>query len=169
MEHDYAQGTPEGRLISAAANASGLSVRRLAANANVSETRWRQVARGWQPDASGNPVPAKASAETLARMAWVVGVTPEQLVEAGRGDAAGLLATMGDAGRASLTLLPGGARRAPDEIDMIYASQTMTAAEKLERIRQVLTLREQAERDGKREAPSEDGACLESADVRRAG
>lgn len=33
-------------------------------------------------------MPVKAPAETLARMAQVVGVTPEQLEEAGRADAA---------------------------------------------------------------------------------
>lgn len=39
----------------------------------------------------------------------------------------------------------GGARRTPDEIDMIYRSQTMTALEKLDAIRKVLELRAQVD------------------------
>lgn len=42
---------------------------------------------GYRPEA-GQYIPVRAPAETLARMAQVVGVTPEQLEQANRADAA---------------------------------------------------------------------------------
>lgn len=45
-----------------------------------------------------------------------------------------------------------GARTMPDEIEMIYASRSMTAQEKLVAIRMVLHLRQQAEKDVDRQA-----------------
>lgn len=53
----------------------------------MSDARWRQIASGYQT-ISGTKVPVHAPAETLARMARTVGVTPAQLAEAGRTDAA---------------------------------------------------------------------------------
>lgn len=56
--------------------------------AGMSDARWRQIAKGFKYEAGGIRVPARAPADTLARMARVVGATPDQLREVGRGDAA---------------------------------------------------------------------------------
>lgn len=79
---------PEGRLIAAASKSSPLSVREAAAEVGMSEGRWYQIVRGYQTISKGVYAPVRGPAETLARMAKVVGVTPEQLEEAGRDDAA---------------------------------------------------------------------------------
>lgn len=148
--------SPEGRLIEDAAKVSGRSVRQLAANAGISDARWRQIVRGSQPAGSGHHIPVRARSETLARMAQVVNVQPAELAAAGRPDAAELLTRMLAAGD-QRPAVPGDADdRVQDEIDMIYASQSMTAQEKLEAIRKVLHLRAQAER----EAPPAGGASL---------
>lgn len=65
-----------------------LSVRSAADQAGMSDARWRQIAKGFKYEAGGIRVPARAPADTLARMAKVVGATPDQLREAGRDDAA---------------------------------------------------------------------------------
>lgn len=130
--------TPEGSLIGEAAKASGRSIRQLAANAGISDTRWRQITRGWQENAKGKVIEARASDTALARMALVLELTPEDLVTVGRRDAAQELTRLLH-GRLAV-MEP---RRA-DEIDLIYASK-MSAREKLLRIRQVLELRVLAE------------------------
>jgi hypothetical protein len=84
-------------MIEAAAKATGRSVRKLAANAGMSDTRWRQVVKGWQPGPGGTKLEVHAPPMTLARMALVCGtVTSTDLREAGRADAADLLDRMGD-------------------------------------------------------------------------
>ena len=80
--------TPEGRLIEEAAKADRRSIRQLAANAGMSDTRWGQITRGWQRNSAGKVIPARASDEMLARMALVLELTPEDLVTVGRKDAA---------------------------------------------------------------------------------
>jgi hypothetical protein len=177
---------PEGRLIEEAAKASGRSTRFLAANAHMSDTRWRQIIRGWQPSPEGERA-VHAPPLTLARMAWAVGLDSDALEKVGRADAAGILvdlqrrfphnwqrlplpettvddnAGLTDTVSAQLipTVRPGG----PDEIDLIYASQQMSAREKLLRIRQVLELRAQAEAEETRmhEAAPADPAGAEEA------
>lgn len=165
-------------MIEEAAKASGRSVRSLAANAGISDTRWRQVVKGWQPGPGGDPIPVRAPALTLARMAWAVGADGIALAEAGRVDAADLLDKLqaGSAGSGIPMPAAGGGvdfvysnnvvvdtnvflhpHHGADEIDMIYASN-MPAREKLLRIRQVLELRakadaEEAQTHGK--APAE--------------
>lgn len=81
--------TPEGRLITAALRAlrPKLPVREAARRAGIGEARWRQITQGYQ-SVSGQYVPVRPPAETMARMAQVVGVTPQQLEEADRPDAA---------------------------------------------------------------------------------
>lgn len=79
---------PEGRLIALAQKRARLSGRKSASRAGMSEGHWRAIVTGARSIASGTWVPVRAPAETLARMARVVGVTPEQLDEAGRPDAA---------------------------------------------------------------------------------
>lgn len=167
MAQETPRQTREGSLIEEAVKASGLSVKKLAANAGMSDTRWRHIVTGWQPAPGGARTPVTAPAKTLARMAFAVGVTPEELAKTGRTDAADLLTRIlsdnawtagvpyphtGTAGmtvnalNATVTITAGGAQPGDlDEIDMIAASTTMTARQKLERIRLVLALRAQAE------------------------
>lgn len=79
---------PEGKLIEAALKRTGMSVRKAAEKAGISDTRWRQVVAGYQTPSRGNRLEVEGSAERVARMAHVVGVTPNELREAGRPDAA---------------------------------------------------------------------------------
>lgn len=81
---------PEGRLIATAQaqRRPKLSNREAASRVPMSEGHWRAVVSGSRSVGKGIWVPVRAPAETLARMAQVVGVTAEQLVEAGRDDAA---------------------------------------------------------------------------------
>lgn len=85
---DEPEQRPEGRLIERAMKSSRLTGRKAAPLAGMSEGRWRQIVSGRQPVTKGVYAPVRAPADTLARMARVVGVTPEQLEEAGRPDAA---------------------------------------------------------------------------------
>lgn len=78
---------PEGALIADALKRARISGRQAAADAGMSDARWRQITKGYQ-SVQGNHSPVRAPAETLARMALVVDVTPDQLREAGREDAA---------------------------------------------------------------------------------
>lgn len=64
--------------------ARGLSFRKAADAAGMSEGRWRQIELGYQQVASGVRVPAKPKAMTVASMAVVVGMdVDEALVLAG--------------------------------------------------------------------------------------
>lgn len=92
--------TPEGKLIGEATRAARKSVRKVADEAGISEGRWRQIVKGYQSVSAGNVIPVKAPAGTLAKMARAVGVTPEQLIEVDRADAAQALV-------ADLTFEPG--------------------------------------------------------------
>lgn len=68
-----------------------MTVPEAARRAEISDSRWRQICQGYQM-VNGNPVPIKpAPAETIARMARVVGVAGFQLREKGRPDAADAL------------------------------------------------------------------------------
>lgn len=78
--------SPEAELIEQATKASGRSVRSLAAEAGISDTRWRHLARGWQI-ARGEKVSCRARPATLARMAFVLGLSAAQLEQVGRSDA----------------------------------------------------------------------------------
>jgi transcriptional regulator with XRE-family HTH domain len=155
MAQEVPRQPREGSLIEEAAKATGLSVKKLSANAGISDTRWRHIVRGRQPAAGGGEVAVTAPAATLARMAHVVGVTAEQLVEAGRADAADLLQRIEaePAGSPRLARAPLPADRGADEIDLIYASN-MPARRKLELIRRVLQLRAEVELENTRERRS---------------
>lgn len=80
---------PEGKLIAAAADRMDLSIREAARRAGISYGRWRQIVMGYQNVSPGNFAAVHAPAKTLAKMARVVGVTPEQMEAEGlRPDAA---------------------------------------------------------------------------------
>jgi transcriptional regulator with XRE-family HTH domain len=83
---------PWGALITAALRQAGLSAREAARRAGLSEGRWRQITSGYQVVSAGVYAPVRGPAATLARMASVAGVTPGQLEQAGRADAAAVLA-----------------------------------------------------------------------------
>lgn len=85
---------PEGRLIADAARVKRLTGRQAARMAGISDARWRQIVNGYVSVGAGQAVAVVGPAETLARMARVVGVTPDQLRKAGRSDAADLLLTL---------------------------------------------------------------------------
>jgi transcriptional regulator with XRE-family HTH domain len=63
-----------------------MSARKAAELAGISDTRWRNIVNGYQAIGQGQSIPIIAPAETLARMARVVGVTGDQLAAAGRAD-----------------------------------------------------------------------------------
>lgn len=151
---------PEGKLIEAAAEADGRSIRKLATAAGLSDARWRQIVKGNQSVGSGRFNEVVAPAATLARMAYALGVAPEQLDEVGREDAAAALTRLIFEAQNGVNVLPlpasASAGPARDEIEMIYASRTMTAQEKLDAIRMVLHLRAQIDAEvGQEEAGAE--------------
>ncbi|WP_433368447.1 hypothetical protein ACQPZX_41580 [Actinoplanes sp. CA-142083] len=155
MTVDLPPQRPEGALIHEAQQRSGRSIRQVATEAGMSDARWRQVVKGLM-HVSGVSTPVVAPAPTLARMALVVGVTPQQLRDAGRDDAAEGLEMLAQAQKPGAVVrvhagVAEGTGKAfspsvvvADEIDLIYRS-TMTATQKLDAIRKVLQLREQAE------------------------
>lgn len=67
-----------------------LTLKDAATEISISDRRWRQIETGYRIE-GGSPVPVHAPADTLARMAKVVGASPAQLRAAGREDAAGIL------------------------------------------------------------------------------
>lgn len=79
---------PWGALITDSLRRAQLSAREAARRAGISEGRWRQITGGYQVVSAGVYAPVHGPAATLARMAAVVGVTPAQLRQAGRADAA---------------------------------------------------------------------------------
>lgn len=171
MTTDLPAQRPEGKIIQEALKADGRSVRKVAAQAGMSDGRWRQIVKGSMQVSPGVVNEVVAPPATLARMASVVGVTPAQLAESGRTDAADLLARMGEEGtgatqgaalNVTFTAIAGGAPLGgvPDEIDLIEAS-TMSPQRKLKAIRQVLLIRAQAEAEeaqvrAQEEAPASD-------------
>src|SRR5882757_8467894 len=78
---------PEGELISTALKTSGLSQRKAARLAGISEGRWRQITSGYV-SVNGKKARVRGPGSRVALMAHVVGATPEDLVAAGRPDAA---------------------------------------------------------------------------------
>jgi hypothetical protein len=80
---------PEGRLIedARARVRPKLSIIQAAQRAGISDSRWRQITSGYMYVA-GKRTPTVGPADTVARMAHVVGVSADQLRKAGREDAA---------------------------------------------------------------------------------
>ena len=115
----------------------------------MSDTRWRQVVRGWQQSSGGRTIEAKASADTLARMAIAVGVTAQQLEDVDREDAAEVLRRIATAPPERLPgYRPMLSEAGPmDDIEMINASRTMSVEQKLRAIQIILRLRKQREEE----------------------
>lgn len=74
-----------------------LSGRKASDLAGMSEGRWRQIVNGYQNPTAGVFIAVTGKADTLARMAKVVGVTSDDLQKAGRADAADELRALLDA------------------------------------------------------------------------
>jgi transcriptional regulator with XRE-family HTH domain len=71
-----------------------MSRRQAAAKAGISASQWSDVERGHKKAGSGVVVPVQATADTLARMARVVGASADDLAAAGREDAGRQLRTL---------------------------------------------------------------------------
>lgn len=78
-----AQQPPEGVLLEQAREHTGISQNEAARQAGISGTRWRQIVHGF-----ASTMTSPRGVKTLARMARVVGVTPDQMEAVGRGDVA---------------------------------------------------------------------------------
>ncbi|QIS18581.1 helix-turn-helix domain-containing protein [Nocardia terpenica] len=68
-----------GRRVQAAREALGLSKRRAAELADVSETRWRHLENGWET-LRGQKFPIKTTPETVYRVAMAVRLDPDELL-----------------------------------------------------------------------------------------
>lgn len=121
---------PEGTLIAEALIRTGLSIREASRRAGISYGRWRQITTGYQNVSPGSYAEVHAPAPTLARMAWVVEVTAQELTDAGRPDAAAALEAIS-------------ADDMPDERD--HSVTGLTAEEKVIAEAFVRTLREKRE------------------------
>lgn len=97
MEKDEAP--PEAKLIAERREAlmPKVSQNKAGEMIGISGNRWRQIEKGYQTVSAGKRAPVIAPAATLAKMAQLVGVAPEELTAVGRDDAAeslrGLLQT----------------------------------------------------------------------------
>jgi transcriptional regulator with XRE-family HTH domain len=88
MSEHSPEPPPYGALIEDAREKAGLSAREAARRTGISDAWWRYLVRGYQKA----PGDLNARAETIARMARVVGVTPDRLeTEGERPDAAEIL------------------------------------------------------------------------------
>jgi hypothetical protein len=90
-DDDSAEPPPEAAVIEQRRATLGMSIADAAKTASMSESRWRQITKGFQQATPDTRIPVTAPARTLARMARAVGVTAEQLDTAGRTDAADIL------------------------------------------------------------------------------
>ena len=108
----------------------------------MSDTRWRHFIKGWQP-ILGDFVPARPRAVSLAWIAFVLDLSPEQLQAVGRADAVPELVRLRRDGLDRPQ--PVKSSQPQDEISMIYALEGMSAQQKLEAIRIVLQLRAEAD------------------------
>lgn len=63
-------------------------MREVAKQARISEALWRQIISGYESLGEGKYREVHAKPETLARLALILDLTPDQLVKVGREDAA---------------------------------------------------------------------------------
>lgn len=83
-----------GVLITRARKAQDLTIADCARAVGLSATRWAQLMAGCQAIGGGAYVHARGKDSTWADIAALLGVTPAELAEAGRGEAAVILARM---------------------------------------------------------------------------
>lgn len=92
---------PEGQLLKTYLERTGISVRELGRRAKISEARVRQIINGYSSAGRGQYIDVVAPAGTLADLAQGLGIWSQELEDAGRGDAAALVAAREKAGSAS--------------------------------------------------------------------
>lgn len=90
-----------------------LSMREAARRADISSPWWRTLETGIRR-VKGQDFPERANAETLARMALVVGATAQELEQAGRPDAAVKLAKLIAAGPDPANQIAAAVRQSPN-------------------------------------------------------
>lgn len=90
MLRDMTQRPAEAALLRGALSATGKSQRATAAEVGLSEGRLRQILRG-SVSVGGQEVPVVAPAETVARIAVHLGVAPDDMRDANRGDVADVM------------------------------------------------------------------------------
>jgi hypothetical protein len=137
---------PEGDLIRIAQKEAGLSARQAAVLADISESRWRQIVSGVQR-VSGGDARVRGPAETVARMARAVRLTPERLAKV-RPDAAQALKELNDR--------PDAVPTNRTELKKFLAELAHKQAELAERTRKALMWLEESE---KREARERGGSA----------
>lgn len=91
MDAQSTEPPAEAALIRKALRRARLSGREAARRVGLSETRWRQIANGYQDVGKGVRVATQAPDETLVRIAQVLDITSAELREFGRGTTADLL------------------------------------------------------------------------------
>lgn len=113
------EAPPEAVLIEQRRAALGISIADAAKTATISESRWRQITKGFQQATPDTRIPVTAPARTLARMARAVGATADELDAAGRGDAADILRTPPpeNLGAALARLIPAQAASPADQLE----------------------------------------------------
>lgn len=79
--------SPEGELIETARRRTGLAQNAAAREVGISGTRWRQIVKG-EGRIEGSRVAVRGGGATVAKMAILVGVTAEEMEQAGRPDVA---------------------------------------------------------------------------------
>lgn len=116
------QAPPEGALIRLARKARGLSVKKAvelvrdrAPDIRLGESRWYHLEGGTE----GKDRAVVAREDTLAHMAFVLGLTPERLTEVGRDDAAEILAEIIRQNEAEASRQP--AKQADPELHRLLA------------------------------------------------
>lgn len=97
MTTDTPPPPPWGKLITDHRDALGRSIRHAAREAGVSPTTWTDIEKGFRFAAPGVLVDVRGTADKVAAMAMAVGVSPGELEEAGRRDAAAALSALLDA------------------------------------------------------------------------
>jgi len=86
--------TAWGQLIRDAREAIPMSIPEAARRGSISAGQWGNIERGYQTTSRGQADPAPGNDKNVAHMAFVVGVTAEQLEQAGRTKAARILRTI---------------------------------------------------------------------------
>lgn len=133
----------EGALIAEGLKRTRLSQRKAAERAGISEVRFRAIMHGYQTVAAGQYIAVKGPSDTVARIAQVLGITPEQLDEAERPDAAEDLRTLlrDQPGKAT------GVPQEPGEEDDGVLAAIETALDRLVAARQAELREQMRERD----------------------
>lgn len=96
---------PEATVLKRALNAQPLSARKIAERVGISDTRLRHIVNGYQPVGQGQYLAVRAPDATIARIAEVLDVSPDELRAAGRAEAAGWMSDPAQTATASVERL----------------------------------------------------------------